>query len=131
MQSFSFFFIVGIGLAVVATFLTGEPAEELVEKLPGVTKDLIHAHEEAGEVAMVLTLVAAATAFLSLFATRVAKLAPVKRFLAPLLVLSLLGAMGSLAYTGNLGGDIRHSELRADAVDAAPGATATEIHDDD
>lgn len=37
------------GLLAVATFLTGEPAEEVVENLPGVAKRLITIHEEAAE----------------------------------------------------------------------------------
>jgi hypothetical protein len=37
-------------------FLTGEPAEEAVEKLAGVTEDSIHEHEELAEAALVATI---------------------------------------------------------------------------
>lgn len=40
--------------AAVPTYLTGEPAEEAVEHLPGVVKDLIEIHEERALIALIV-----------------------------------------------------------------------------
>ena len=40
-------FLIVIALLAIPAYLTGEPAEELVENLPGVSKSSIEQHEEA------------------------------------------------------------------------------------
>lgn len=98
-------------ISSVLAFLTGEPAEEVVEKLPGVGESLIEAHEEAGALALGFTIVAGVAAFIGLFLesfkSRYSKIA---------VGLALLLAIVSgvlLARTGHLGGLIRHEEIRA------------------
>ena len=96
-------------VAAGPVFLTGEPAEERVEHLPGVSSQAIHQHEEAGELAMVIShavwIAAAAALFLSRRQRPLAK--PVG--LAVLAVAVI--AMGVVARAGYLGGQIRHTEL--------------------
>ena len=98
-------------LVAIPTYRTGEPAEEIVEELPGVSHDTIHEHEEAAETAVWavgLAGVAAALAFVQL----------VRRGSAPgwMLILTLvltIIAAGMLVRTANLGGKIRHTETAA------------------
>jgi uncharacterized membrane protein len=102
------------GVGALAAQLTGEPAEEVVEHLPDVPHDLIEAHEEAGLVAAIIagitTLLALILGILSL-----RRDGPVSRLVLSILLLATAIAVGAMCWTGNLGGKIRHSELRATA----------------
>lgn len=40
-------------LTAIPAFLSGEPAEEIIEHRPGVSKTVIHEHEEAGEFTLI------------------------------------------------------------------------------
>jgi uncharacterized membrane protein len=97
-------------LIAVPTYLTGEPAENVVERLPGVSKPIIEEHEEAAEGA------AAALGVLGVFS--LAGLVRFRRSALPnwlavsSLVLGLVVA-GLMARSANLGGLIRHSEIRS------------------
>jgi hypothetical protein len=108
-----------LGVAAVAVFLTGEPAEDVVEKLPGFSHAITEEHEE---VALVATIALGAFGALA-----VALLAAFRRRALPrwAAVGSLLGALAICAimgYTAFLGGQIRHTEVRTVAGDDAPPA---------
>ena len=118
------FGLVFSAIVAVPVFLTGEPAEEAVEHLPGVTESAIHEHEEAGEAAIwvigVTGIVSAITLFLGI--------GPAGKGRRLLVLVYLLAVMSSvsLARTGWLGGKIRHSEISS----AAPANVAGEQDDD-
>src|SRR5690606_23190697 len=44
-------------LAAIVAFYTGEGAEDIVEKLPGVSETLIHNHEELAELFYTMMLI--------------------------------------------------------------------------
>ncbi|HKH90403.1 MAG TPA: hypothetical protein VKA54_01305 [Gemmatimonadaceae bacterium] len=102
-----------LGAASVVVYLTGEPAEEAVENLAGVSKALIEQHEES---ALVATIAMGAAGALALLATFVFRRKAIPRpvvgggFVMALLITGLMG------YTANLGGQIRHTEISAGAV---------------
>jgi uncharacterized membrane protein len=96
----------------VVVYLTGEPAEELVENLPGISEPVMETHEE---IALVATLVVGAFALVALYGLVAFRHGVTMRFTKLLLVLSLLPLAG-MAYTAYLGGQIRHSEIRPAAV---------------
>jgi uncharacterized membrane protein len=105
------------GFATVAVYLTGEPAEEVVEGLPGVSHDAIEAHEALGTYALVAGLLTAASSLGALiFAWARRRLVRSTVLLALVLALITTGIIG---YTANLGGKISHPELRADSGSAA------------
>ena len=110
--------LVAAALAIPAN-LTGEGAEEVVENYPGVTRALIHEHEEAAELAMWALELTGALALVSLL------LLSRGHTRATLLTrLTLAGAFvsfGLMARAGNLGGQIMHPETRSDAVSNALG----------
>jgi hypothetical protein len=81
-----------------------------VEKLPGVVKSLIENHEDAALVSMIMTLVAGATALGSLFYFRNERLFRIGSIAT--LIISI-AATAALGYTANLGGQVRHTEIRA------------------
>lgn len=97
------------GMTTAAAFLTGDGAEEVVERLAGISETLIEAHEEAADVALWLCSISGIiSAFLLLPGSR--SLAKKLTFVA---VMVSWGASASLAYTGYLGGMIRHPEAYA------------------
>ena len=101
--------LVAVAVLTVPTVLTGEPAEEMVERLPGVTHDLIHAHEEAAELAAWAMYATGIAAAVSLVLGR-RRRAP--RWLDAAVLLLAVLSFGLMARVGSLGGQIRHTEIR-------------------
>ena len=56
-----------MAIIAIPIFLTGEPAEETVEHLQGISESIIHDHEEAGEQAIWFMEIAGLFSVLSLF----------------------------------------------------------------
>lgn len=98
-------------LAAVPVYLTGEPAEDAVERLPGVAKALIEEHEDAGKLSIIAAIGSGILALASLIFSRRGQLG--KALIWVTLAVSLVSAV-LMARTGNLGGQIRHSEIRTD-----------------
>lgn len=111
--------LVAAAVAGAPVFLTGEPAEELVEHRPGVSEAAIERHEEAAEAAIVVLGAVGVVALGGLFAFRRRRIPAWFGYAG--LTLALLGA-GVLARTATLGGQIVHAELRDGAGSAAGAA---------
>jgi hypothetical protein len=100
-----------MALAAIPVFLTGEPAEEAVEKLPGVSESFLELHEEAAEIAIWLMGI---TGLVSLVALVMQKKQSAKANAAFILACILSAfAFASMAQTGYYGGKIRHTEIRS------------------
>lgn len=102
--------IVVSGLLAVPTYLAGEPAEEIIEKLPGFSEQLVEAHEEAAEIAIWFIGITTLTAGAALWISN-KKTVTYRVILRSVLVLNSI----SLVLTGrtsNLGGKISHPEVR-------------------
>lgn len=108
---------VGLGIitfsAIVAVpvYLTGDPAEEMVEGLPGVSEGVIGQHESAAAFSLVLAGVSGLLAAISLLFWRSLTSKLPGYFVAGTLLAALL-TTGSMIWTANLGGQIRHTEIR-------------------
>ncbi len=109
--------LVGFVVAAVLTvpvYLSGDEAEHSVEELPGVSHDYIEEHEDAGKLTLWIVeglgALSAVVLFLSL------KKPQVSRGLLIVVLLAGMGTFALIAYTNNLGGKIRHSELRGSAT---------------
>jgi len=106
-----------VGIATWGVQLTGEPAEEVIENLAGVSRRLIHAHEEAAEWATYIIAAAGVIALLALLLVR--RRHRSARGLSILaLVVSLVG-FAAVSRAALLGGEIRHPEARSDFVTPA------------
>ncbi len=103
----------------IPVYLSGEPAEEVVEKLAGVSHDLIEQHEDAAYFAMISMMITGAIALIGLIAMFLKKTGAAK-FLVLVALLSAVGSAGLMLRTSNLGGQIRHSEIRAGDAVAQP-----------
>ncbi len=118
--------VAGVAAISALVYFTGEPAEDAVEKVTGVSRAMIHDHEEAAEVAFVATAFAGLAALAALWWYR-AKALP-RSVLTGALVVSL-AISGLMAWTANLGGQIRHSEIRAAAAgDVTPSLDSDDAH---
>jgi uncharacterized membrane protein len=104
--------LLGISLIAIPTYISGNGAQEAVKSLPGVSKTLIETHEGAALVALGFIEVTGAFAWLGLWQFR--RLARVPNWnLAVILVLTAV-SLGLMARASNLGGEIRHGEIRAE-----------------
>ena len=109
----SLIFTVIIALWAIPAYLTGEPAEEIVEDMPGISESLIEEHEEMAEKAFIFIEVVGGIALIALIARRFNK-----KLGATLTFLTLAGLLvggGLIAWTANLGGKIHHTEIRDSA----------------
>lgn len=102
--------LVVMALMAIPTYMTGEPAEEIVEHLPGVSGAIIEQHEEAALIAVIAIGVLGAFALGGLLLFRRSHTIP-NWFTVTALILALV-ASGLMGWTANLGGQIHHPEAR-------------------
>lgn len=100
-----------------ASMSTGEGAEELVEDMPTVGKKIIHDHEELAEKFILVLYVTGAFSLLSLIAN-IKKHSKAKLFTWITLLLTIVTVV-LVKEVGTSGGEIRHTEIRANADNAA------------
>ena len=101
-------------LASVATYLTGDPAEHVVKGLAGVSSALIERHDDAAGVALGGAIALGVLALGGLIWFRGGR--PIKSWFGALALAAAILVTGMMAWTANLGGQIRHSEIRHDAA---------------
>lgn len=93
----------------VTAFLTGEPAEETVENISGISKSLVEEHEESANFTLILISIMGLSSCVGLFiswkSAKFIKVLPIV-----VLVISII-CFGAAARTGYLGGKIRHTEI--------------------
>ena len=107
----SFGLLVLLAVVTLVVQLTGEPAEDLIEGLPGVVDSMVEKHEEA---ALIGTLGMSALGLLALggwWRSRAGR--TVARWYPSLMLIAGLLLSAYFGWVANLGGQIRHSEIRA------------------
>ncbi len=95
--------------AVIVAYFTGEPAVESVEYIFDVTEQSIDAHANAAKATFFSMLVLSALALITLFLAN-KKPSRASGF-AQIVLLVAAVSFGMAAYTSNLGGKIRHTEI--------------------
>jgi hypothetical protein len=103
-----------VALWAIPAYLTGEPAEEILENLPGISENLIKSHEESAETAFIFTEIVGALTLITLFVRRFFQ--TLGNRLTIIVLIGLLISGGLIAWTANLGGKINHPEIRSDTV---------------
>lgn len=114
--------------AAVANF-TGEAAEEVAEKIPGITHQIIHQHEEAAEFAFILQLVMGALALITLFMAW--RKSAFTRMLTIGTLLVGLAAFVCVARAGYYGGMIRHPEATGQLPPASGGGNGAQTEENE
>ena len=102
-----------MAILTIPVFLTGEEAEETVEHIAGISEQLIESHEELAEKAIWLMGLLGVLSLINFFVI-ITKLPFAKAITLITLIVSL-GTFGLFAQVGNLGGQIRHSEIRTES----------------
>lgn len=129
MQKLGFITLVLIALVAFGVMQTGDAAEETAEHLPGVTEAVIEHHEEAARTAVVAVYVLGALALAGLVAFRSRPRVP-GAFVVSALVATVLAA-GLMARTANLGGQVRHTEIRAEGAGGGAAVVSGDLEEDE
>jgi hypothetical protein len=122
----------GIALVTLATYVTGNIAQQKICEAtsapapcndPGVSKPMIAAHEGAAMIAFAFMQITGAFAWLGLWQFRRASKMPAWNVGA--VALFAIISFGLMSRAANMGGEIRHPEIRA-ADEAPPPATTVD-----
>ena len=108
------FILVLMAIIAIPVYLTGEPAEESVEKLAGVSDSIIELHEDAAALAIWLMIITGIAALLAMVSNWQKRKFTKTAFFS-VFILSVL-SFASMARTGYYGGMIRHSEISNEAT---------------
>jgi hypothetical protein len=134
MRNLGFALLIFAALTALPAYFSGEGAEEMVEDRPGVTEALIERHEDAAAWALAVTLAAGVVAAAGFLAIRLRQESAVRTLFAVALLSSLV-ATGLMGQVANLGGQIRHDEIRsqsaADALQHSSDKPEARLQDDD
>ena len=105
--------------AIFAAFSmgTGEGAEEMVEDMPSIGKEIIHEHEEMAEKLAIVLYALGVISLLGLFMNY--KNNTKSNSVSYVAVIIAVIAVFFAQQTGTTGGEIRHTEIRANAVPTA------------
>jgi len=121
-------FILG-ALSAITAMSTGEGAEEVVEKISGVTENYIENHEETAETFALLSYILGGISLLGLWASF-----KQKSFSSIISIATLVFAFVVLFFakqTGTTGGEIRHTEIRDGNISPAIENNNAEKDEDD
>ena len=110
----------GAGIA----YLTGESAEETVEKIQGVAESMIEQHEDFAVFALVALIILGIVSIIGLY-LNVKKSSLTGTVATAVLIVSLV-SFGLVARTGYLGGQIRHTEIHSQSAQKQDGAQKIE-----
>jgi uncharacterized membrane protein len=113
-EKFSLLIIVITAATVIPAYLTGEPAEEMIEHLPGIAENLVKDHEEMAEVAFILTLIAGIFSLFTLLFSQ--KFQILKKHAGKVIISLSVLALVFLAIAAKKGGEIRHTEIRPEGI---------------
>ena len=106
----SYILILIAGIAAIPVFYTGEGTEEAIENLPGVSGALIEKHEDLAKLSMISITTAGLLSLLALFTFKWQKAAGI--FKVVILIIAIITG-GLMAQTAQLGGQVRHTEIRS------------------
>jgi len=113
-----------LALIAIPVYLTGEPAEETIEKLPGVSEAMIELHQDAATIAVWLI------GFTGLFSVIAVVFSLQKRKSADRVFIFAFAlsvvCFAAMAQTGYYGGQIRHTEVRSANTVVQSGENDTE-----
>jgi uncharacterized membrane protein len=102
--------LIAVAVIAIPVYLTGEPAEEIVEHMPSASEQALESHEDSGRMALITLEVIGAFALLGLLMNR--RPMPLPRWLAPALLVLAIALTGWVGWTSYLGGQINHPEAR-------------------
>ncbi len=97
-------------LKSIAVYLTGDGAAEIVANLPEVSTAIIQRHDSAATITFAALGILAVLSLVSLWLGRGNR--GLKAWLTGVILVIALICSGLASWTGNIGGQIRHTEVR-------------------
>ena len=122
-RKFAYLILFLAALVVLPVYFSGEGAEDVVEGFAGVSEASIEAHEDFAQISMILTLLAGSLSLVAYFSKQDSPRAILFR---NLVTGTAIVAVLSLAYTANLGGKVRHTELSGVSIGSEDGQPQSE-----
>jgi uncharacterized membrane protein len=110
----AFFIFIIASLSAIAAVATGDDAKDAIERMPGISKQLIDDHEESAESFSVLIYLLGATSLVALWANW--KMKSYSKLLSWLIIGFCVVVLFFAKDTGTSGGIIHHTEIKTDAV---------------
>jgi cytochrome bd-type quinol oxidase subunit 2 len=98
-------------LITIPVYLTGDGAARIVNDLPGVSKDIIRQHDDAATKTLFAVELLGVASLLGWWLTHKGK--RLAGWLSVIVLVLALLSTGLSVWTGGLGGQIRHTEIRA------------------
>lgn len=127
-QLASYYLLIISSLGAVIAYLTGEAAEETVEKIQGVSENAIEQHADFASYALAALITVGVFSLAGIYCQSTKS-----TFAKPVATITLLLALisfGFVARTGYLGGQIRHTEI-ASGISQTQGDQGGDQDDDD
>lgn len=125
----AYYMLVISALGVVIAYLTGEGAEETVENIQGISENVIEQHAEFALYALIGLSVVGVLSLIGIYFNH--KKGPFSKLIATVTLFLALISFSLVARTGYLGGQIRHTEIAAGAVQNASEQGGEQGGDDD
>ncbi len=117
----AYYLLIISSIGAVIAYLTGEAAEESIENIQGISKNLIEQHEDFSVIALVALIILGIASLIGLFLT--IKKSPLTRIIAIVTLFISIISFGLIARTGYIGGQIRHTEINS--------STSNPVQDDE
>jgi hypothetical protein len=114
--------LLGIALIAIPTYVSGNGAQDALKAMPDVSKSRIETHEGAAFVALGFMEVTGAFAWLGLWQFR--RLARVPNWNVAVILILAVATIGLMARAADIGGEIRHAEIRVGQEIVTPEGTA-------
>jgi hypothetical protein len=108
----SLWFFVITALMVIPVYLTGRPAAESIENLPGMTEEITERHESAALVSLIIIDAIGFASLIGIVGFKKDKEIP--GWFKYSIALAAIAFIVSVGITSNLGGEIRHFEIRSE-----------------
>jgi cytochrome bd-type quinol oxidase subunit 2 len=99
-------------LVTIPVYLTGDGAAQIVSNLPGVSTAIIQQHDQAATITMFAIQILGVVSLLSLWLSRRSRRELRSWMTLGVFILAMISS-GLGAWTGSIGGQIRHTEVRA------------------
>jgi uncharacterized membrane protein len=99
-----------VALSAVAAYVTGSFAEDVVDKIPGVSPATISSHDDAALFALIAAEIAGLWALASLWSSWRSK--PLRNWRRAVQLLMALAVCATMGWVASLGGRILHPEAR-------------------
>jgi uncharacterized membrane protein len=98
-------------LITIPVYLSGDGAADIVRNLPGISVDIIRQHDNSATITLTAIEILGAVSLLSLWLSR--RFLELNRWMTLSVLTLAVISSGLGAWTGNLGGQVHHPEVRA------------------